>query len=118
MIKHMDEKASKSDQNNFGMASTKSAPQPHPQQQHHRVNPSFSQATNEQYGEQTFDTAQCILTKAEPFKDAELYRNDAMKTGFYQKDLGQAPFFRDMGEPENYTNHQLIRFPQDKYPSN
>lgn len=116
MIKHMDEKASKSDQNNFNLASTKPEQQT---QQHQSVNATFSQAaTNEQFAEQTYDTSQCILAKAETFKAAELYRNDVMKAEFYQKEMTHPTFFRDIGEPENYSNHQLIRFPQDKYPNN
>lgn len=112
MIKHVDEKATKTEQNNFSMSSSKSGQQ----QQSHSVEQTFNQTNAEQFQNQSFDPPQNSY-KSETFK-TELYRNEVLKTEFYNKELAQASFFRDLGQPENYSSHQLIRFPQDKYPNN
>lgn len=121
MIKHVDEKASKSDQNDFDMQNSKSMPQ-HQQS----VEQAFSQTNNaeqQSFSQQQFDANHAYKANeaykvAEAFK-SELYRHEALKTEFYGKELAQASmiYHRDHTQPENFSS-QLIRFTQEKYPSN
>lgn len=127
MIKHVDEKSSKSDQsNNFDMQTTKNVPQlPQPQSHqpsqpsqatHQTIDHTFNPNNSEPFQNQNFDAPN--IYKTEPFK-AEIYRNEVLKTEFYNKELAQASmlYHRDMNQPENFSS-QLIRFTQEKYPSN
>lgn len=130
MIKHVDEKSSKSDQGNFDMQTTKSVTQmsqsqsqsqsqPH-QSAHQSVtasdHASFNQNNTEPFQSQNFEAAN--IYKTEPFK-SEIYRNEVLKSEFYNKELAQASmlYHRDLTQPENFTS-QLIRFTQEKYPNN
>lgn len=126
MIKHVDEKSAKSDQNNFDMQTTKTVPQlpqshqpqPQPQQSPHpSVDPTFNQNNSEPFQNQNFE-APNIYKTAESFK-SEIYRNEVLKTEFYNKELAQASmlYHRDITQPENFSS-QLIRFSQEKYPNN
>lgn len=128
MIKHVDEKSSKSEQSNFDMQTTKSVPQQlsqaQQQQQHQTPQPSphqsidhaFNQNNSEPFQNQNFDAPN--IYKADAFK-TEIYRNDVLKTEFYNKELAQASmlYHRDITQPENFSS-QLIRFTQEKYPNN
>lgn len=133
MIKHVDEKSSKSaDQNNFEMQTTKSValqqaqaqsqsqPQPHQQAQHSPHQPvehGFNQTNNEPFQSQNFE-APNIYKTTESFKSG-IYRNEVLKSEFYNKELAQASmiYHRDLTQPENFSS-QLIRFTQEKYPNN
>lgn len=128
MIKHVDEKSSKTEPNNFDMQTTKSVPQQMPQQQqqqhqppqpspHQPVDHAFNQNNSEPFQNQNFDTPNIYKT-ADSFK-TEIYRNEVLKTEFYNKELAQASmlYHRDLTQPENFSN-QLIRFTQEKYPNN
>lgn len=130
MIKHVDEKSTKSDQsNNYDMQTTKSVPQltqsqshqpPPPQQSsqppHQTIEHTFNPNNSEPFQNQNFDTPN--IYKTEPFK-TEIYRNEVLKTEFYNKELAQASmlYHRDINQPENFSS-QLIRFTQEKYPNN
>lgn len=124
MIKHVDEKSSKSDQSNFDMQTTKSVPQlpqsqPHQTAQpssHQSVDHAFNQNNSEPFQNQNFEASN--LYKTETFK-TEIYRNEVLKTEFYNKELAQATmlYHRDLNQPENFSS-QLIRFSQEKYPNN
>lgn len=144
MIKHVDEKASKSENNQdsnmdmsnvnkrfrhetmqstqttenlklFGMSeSAKNVPQP-PQQQS-QVEQAFS--TEQQPFQNTAFDASNLYKPPISFK-TEIYRNDGHKSDFYNKDMAQASmiYHRDLAQSENFSS-QLIRFTQEKYPSN
>lgn len=124
MIKHVDEKSSKSDPNHFDMQTTKNVPQqltqtPQQQQQHQPPQPSphqsiahaFNQNNSEPFQNQNFDGPNHFKT--------EIYRNEVLKSEFYNKELAQASmlYHRDITQPENFSS-QLIRFTQEKYPNN
>lgn len=127
MIKHVDEKSSKSEQSNFDMQTTKSLPQQlsqvqqqqQQQQQHQTPQPSphqsidhaFNQNNSEPFQNPNFETPNIFKT--------EIYRNEVLKTEFYNKELAQASmlYHRDITQPENFSS-QLIRFTQEKYPNN
>lgn len=130
MIKHVDEKSAKTDSNSFDMQTTKSVPhvsqshqQQQPQQQppqqspHQSVDPTFNQNNSEPFQNPNFE-APNIYKTAESFK-SEIYRNEVLKTEFYNKELAQASmiYHRDITQPENFSS-QLIRFTQEKYPNN
>lgn len=132
MIKHVDEKSSKSDQGNFDLQTTKSVTQlsqsqsqsqPHQsaqQSSHQSVTASdhapFNQNNTEPFQNQNFEAAN--IYKTDTFK-SEIYRNEVLKSEFYNKELAQASmlYHRDLTQPENFTS-QLIRFTQEKYPNN
>lgn len=134
MIKHVDEKSSKSDQGNFDLQTTKnvaqlSQSQSQSQSQSHQSaqqsahqsvtaadHASFNQNNTEPFQSQNFEATN--IYKTEPFK-SEIYRNEVLKSEFYNKELAQASmlYHRDLTQPENFTS-QLIRFTQEKYPNN
>lgn len=127
MIKHVDEKSSKSDPSNFEMQTTKVVvqqlvPAPSQQQQqaqqspHPAVDHAFNQNNAESFQNQNFEASN--LYKTDNFK-SEIYRNEVLKTEFYNKELAQASmlYHRDITQPENFSS-QLIRFTQEKYPNN
>lgn len=127
MIKHVDEKSSKSDQSNFNLQTPKTEhgvlpqtqPQSHQQQAQHSphqpVEHTFNQNNSDSFQGTHFETQN--IYKAEPFKSG-IYRNEVLKSEFYNKELAQASmiYHRDITQPENFSS-QLIRFTQEKYPN-
>lgn len=134
MIKHVDEKASKSDQGNFDLQTTKNAAQitqsqPQSQQQQSSHQQAQQQSSHQSIAEQSFNQNNTgpfqnqnfevtNIYKTDAFK-SEIYRNEVLKSEFYNKELAQASmlYHRDLTQPENFTS-QLIRFTQEKYPNN
>lgn len=131
MIKHVDEKSSKTDAGNFDLQATtksvtqlsqshsQSQPQSHqsgPQSSHPSDHASFNQNNSEPFQSPNFEAAN--IYKTDTFK-SEIYRNEVLKSEFYNKELAQASmlYHRDLTQPENFTS-QLIRFTQEKYPNN
>lgn len=126
MIKHVDEKAAKSDNNqdaNMDLSGGSKSRYRHGtmqssqtttlQQSPSQINQTFS--TSEPFQNSSFDTTN--VYKAHPSFKNDIYRNDGLKTEFYNKDLAQTSMIynRDLAQSENFSS-ELIRFTQGKYP--
>lgn len=147
MIKHVDEKVAKGEHNHgqnvdvscvnktryrHGMTTTQTTenlklfemPQ-HPSKTNPQQSQSQSQIdqtnfqSTETFQNPAFDTSNVYKTPSVATFKSEIYRSDALKQEFYNKDMTQASmlYHRDLSQSEHFSS-QLIRFTQEKYSTN